>query len=25
MCHPCVIYLSDTKPTETKGQKIVEL
>ena len=25
MCHPCVIYLGDTKPTETKGQKIVEL
>jgi hypothetical protein len=24
-CHPCVIYLGDTKPTETKGQKIVEL
>jgi hypothetical protein len=23
--HPCVIYLGDTKPTETKGQKIVEL
>ena len=25
MCHPCVIYLGDTRPTETKGQKIVEL
>jgi len=25
MCHPCVVYLGDTKPTETKGQKIVEL
>jgi hypothetical protein len=25
MSHPCVIYLGDTKPTETKGQKIVEL
>lgn len=25
MCHPCVIYLGDTKPTEIKGQKIVEL
>lgn len=25
MCHPCVIYLGGTKPTETKGQKIVEL
>jgi hypothetical protein len=25
MCHPCVIYLGNTKPTETKGQKIVEL
>jgi hypothetical protein len=25
MCHPCVIYLGDTKPTENKGQKIVEL
>ena len=24
-CHPCVIYLGDTRPTETKGQKIVEL
>lgn len=24
-CHPCVIYLGNTKPTETKGQKIVEL
>lgn len=24
-CHPCVIYLGDTKPTENKGQKIVEL
>lgn len=23
--HPCVIYLGDTKPTEAKGQKIVEL
>lgn len=23
--HPCVIYLGDMKPTETKGQKIVEL
>lgn len=23
--HPCVIYLGDTKPTEIKGQKIVEL
>ena len=23
--HPCVIYLGDTKPTEPKGQKIVEL
>jgi hypothetical protein len=23
--HPCVIYLGDTRPTETKGQKIVEL
>ena len=23
--HPCVIYLGDTKPTELKGQKIVEL
>jgi len=22
MCHPCVIYLGDTRPTETKGQKI---
>ena len=25
MCHPCVIYLGDTRPTESKGQKIVEL
>lgn len=25
MCHPCVIYLGDTRPTETKGQRIVEL
>lgn len=25
MCHPCVIYLGNTRPTETKGQKIVEL
>lgn len=24
-CHPCVIFLGDTKPTETKGHKIVEL
>jgi len=24
-CHPCVIFLGDTKPTENKGQKIVEL
>lgn len=24
-CHPCVIYLGDSKPTESKGQKIVEL
>lgn len=24
-CHPCVIYLGDTKPTEHKGQNIVEL
>ncbi len=23
--HPCVIYLGDTKPTEQRGQKIVEL
>ncbi len=23
--HPCVIYLGDIKPSETKGQKIVEL
>lgn len=23
--HPCVVYLGDTKPTEAKGQKIVEL
>ena len=23
--HPCVIYLGETKPTEQKGQKIVEL
>ena len=24
-CHPCVVYLGDTRPTEIKGQKIVEL
>ena len=24
-CHPCVIYLGDTRPTETKGHRIVEL
>lgn len=24
-CHPCVIYLGSTKPTEQKGHKIVEL
>lgn len=24
-CHPCVIFLGGTKPTEQKGQKIVEL
>jgi len=23
--HPCVIYLGDIKPSETKGQRIVEL
>jgi hypothetical protein len=23
--HPCVLYLGDTKPTEQRGQKIVEL
>ena len=23
--HPCVVYLGDTKPTEQRGQKIVEL
>ena len=25
MSHPCVVYLGATKPTEAKGQKIVEL
>jgi hypothetical protein len=24
-CHPCVLYLGETKPTETKGNRIVEL
>jgi len=24
-CHPCVIYLGDVKPTESRGHKIVEL